>query len=231
MEDIALSTSKAMEGIENGTYSGWDDPRLGTLRAIARRGISPKTIYDLIIEIGVKMADSAISWKKIYGLNRSILEPIANRYFFCENPVEITVNNYDGGAVNIERPLHADHTDRGNRILPFDGSAYLAKADIADGIFRLMDAVNVEISDDEINYHSTSFEDARDVKARIIQWVPVKDNVNVKIVMDDASVKTGLGEGALRELNTGDVVQFERVGFARLDEIKDDELIFYFAHK
>ena len=231
MEDIALSTSKAMEGIENGTYSGWDDPRLGTLRAIARRGISPKTIYDLIIEIGVKMADSAISWKKIYGLNRSILEPIANRYFFCENPVEITVNNYDGGAVNIERPLHADHTDRGNRILPFDGSAYLAKTDIADGIFRLMDAVNVEISDDEINYHSTSFEDARDVKARIIQWVPVKDNVNVKIVMDDASVKTGLGEGALRDLNIGDIVQFERVGFARLDEIKDDELIFYFAHK
>ena len=38
MEDIALSTSKAMAGIEDGTYSGWDDPRLGTLRAIARRG-------------------------------------------------------------------------------------------------------------------------------------------------------------------------------------------------
>ena len=29
----------------------------------------------------------------------------------------------------------------------------------------------------------------------------------------------------------GDIVQFERIGFARLDEIKDDELIFYFAHK
>ena len=105
--------------------------------------------------------------------------------------------------------------------MPFDGSAYLAKADINDGIFRLMDAVNVEINGEDITYHSTSFEDARAVKARIIQWVPVGDNVNVKIVMDDASVKKGLG----------DVVQFERVGFARLDEIKDDELIFYFAHK
>lgn len=72
MEDIALSTSKAMAGIEDGTYSGWDDPRLGTLRAIARRGIDPRTIYNLITEIGVKMADSAISWKKIYGLNRNL---------------------------------------------------------------------------------------------------------------------------------------------------------------
>ena len=231
MEDIALSTSKAMAGIEDGTYSGWDDPRLGTLRAIARRGIDPRTIYNLITEIGVKMADSAISWKKIYGLNRNFLEPVANRYFFCEEPQLIVVDNYDGGKVDIERPLHADHLDRGNRILPFDGKAYLAKRDISDGIFRLMDAVNVDIKGDNISYHSTSFEDARSVKARIIQWVPVDDNVDVKIVMDDASTKTGLGEGALKDLEVGDVVQFERVGFARLDEIKDDELVFYYAHK
>ncbi len=231
MEDIALSTSKAMAGIEDGTYSGWDDPRLGTLRAIARRGIDPRTIYNLITEIGVKMADSAISWKKIYGLNRNFLEPVANRYFFCENPVEIAVEGYEGGSVDIERPLHADHMDRGNRILPFNGNVYLAENDINDGIFRLMDAVNVNINGSEITYHSTSFEEAREVKARIIQWVPVDDNVNVKIVMDDASTKTGLGEGALRDLKVGDVVQFERVGFARLDEIAGDELIFYFAHK
>lgn len=231
MEDIALSTSKAKEGIENGTYCGWDDPRLGTLRAIARRGIQAKTIYDLIIEIGVKMADSAISWKKIYGQNRNFLEPIANRYFFCENPQLITVEGYSDGKVDIERPLHADHEDRGNRHLPFDGKAYLAKSDIKDGMFRLMDAVNVDIDGENVVYHSTSFEDAREAKARIIQWVPVEDNVNVKIVMDDASTKTGLGEGALKELEVGDIVQFERVGFARLDEITDDELIFYFAHK
>ena len=231
MEDIALSTSKALEGIENGTYSGWDDPRLGTLRAVARRGIDPRTIYNLITEIGVKMADSAISWKKIYGLNRNLLEPIANRYFFVEDPQLIEVENYNEGEVVVERPLHADHMDRGNRLLPFNGSAYLAKSDIADGVFRLMDVVNVDIKGDEITYNSTSFEDARDLKARIIQWVPVEDNVKVTIVMDDASLKTGLGEAALCDLKVGDIVQFERVGFARLDEIKDDELIFYYAHK
>lgn len=231
MEDIALSTSKALAGIEDGTYSGWDDPRLGTLRAIARRGIDPRTIYNLITEIGVKMADSAISWKKIYGLNRNFLEPIANRYFFVEDPQIIEVNNYEDGEVVIERPLHADHLDRGNRLLPFNGSAYLAKSDIADGVFRLMDAVNVDIKDGDVTYNSTSFEEARDLKARIIQWVPVEDNVKVTVVMDDASLKTGIGESALCDLEVGDVVQFERVGFARLDEIKDDELVFYYAHK
>ena len=231
MEDIALSTSKALEGIENGTYSGWDDPRLGTLRAVARRGIDPRTIYNLITEIGVKMADSAISWKKIYGLNRNLLEPVANRYFFVENPQLIEVKGYEDGEVTIERPLHADHLDRGNRILLFDGSAYLAKEDVENGVFRLMDAVNVDIKDNEVTYNSTSFEDARAVKAKIIQWVPSEENVNVTIVMDDASLKKGLGESALSDLEVGDIVQFERVGFARLDEIREDGLVFYYAHK
>mgnify|MGYP004444070253 CR=1 FL=1 len=231
MEDIALSTSKAMEGIEKGEYSGWDDPRLGTLKALARRGIDPRTIYSLITEIGVKSSDSAISWKKIHGLNRNYIEPIANRYFFVENPVEITVDGYDDGEVTIESPLHADHTDRGNRKLLFDGTAYLAKEDINDGIVRLMDAVNADISGDNISYNSTSFEDARSQKAKIIQWVPVKENVPVKIVMPDGSVKKGLGEVDIKELKVGDMVQFERVGFARLDEITDDAIIFYFAHK
>lgn len=231
MEDITLSTSKALAGIEEGSYSGWDDPRLGTLRAVARRGINPKAIYDLITEIGVKMADSAISWKKIYGLNRNLLEPIANRYFFVENPILVNVNGYEAGSVVIERPLHADYLDRGNRLLTFDGSAYLAFNDLNDGVVRLMDAVNAEVSGNKLTYHSATFEDARDIKAKIIQWVPSNKNVNVKIVMDDASLKRGLGEIALRDLKVGDIVQFERIGFARLDEIKDDELIFYFAHK
>ncbi len=231
MEDIPLSTSKALEGIENGDYTGWDDSRLGTLKAIARRGIDPRTIYQLITEIGVKMSDSAISWKKIHGLNRNFIEPIANRYFFVENPVKVTIDGYEDGPVVIERPLHADHTDRGNRLLAFDGSAYLASEDINDGVVRLMDAVNADIDGDKLTYNSTSFEDARDQKAKIIQWVPVEENVNVKIVMPDGSVKTGLGEIAISDLKVDDIVQFERVGFARLDEITDDEVIFYFAHK
>ncbi|MDR0900279.1 MAG: glutamate--tRNA ligase, partial [Methanobrevibacter sp.] len=135
MEDIQLSTSKALEGIENNTYSGWDDPRLGTLRAIARRGIQSKVIHDLIVEIGVKMSDSAISWKKIYGLNRNLLEGIANRYFFVPNPEKVKIANLDELSnidipETIKRPLHPNHLDRGNRELVFDGEVYLSKNDM-----------------------------------------------------------------------------------------------------
>ena len=256
MEDIALSTSKALAGIEEGIYNGWDDPRLGTLRAIARRGIQSKTLHDLMIEIGVKMSDSAISWKKIYGLNRNILEEKSNRYFFVPNPVKLKIANLNQDKENntenttentiknitetpeeniipetIERPLHPDYLDRGNRKLVFDGEVYIPKADFTNGITRLMDAVNVDIEGDNVSYNSKSFEEAREMKARIIQWVPVKYCVKTKIVMDDASIVEGFSEEDCNKLNVGDIVQFERFGFARLDSVNNNELIFYFAHK
>ena len=53
-----------------------------------------------------------------------------------------------------------------------------------------MDAVNIEIADGVTTYHSSSFEDARDAKARIIQWVG-EDALKAKVVMDDASVVVG----------------------------------------
>jgi glutamyl-tRNA synthetase len=56
------------------------------------------------------------------------------------------------------------------------------------------------------------------------------DSIPAKVVMDDASVVEGLCEADCKDLDIGDVVQFERFGFARLDSIEDGEMIFYFAH-
>ena len=114
--------------------------------------------------------------------------------------------------------------------LLFDKEVYIPESDCTDGISRLMDAVNVEIKEGDVAFHSKSFEDAREAKARIIQWVP-SDAIKAKVVMDDASITEGLCELDCKDLKVGDIVQFERFGFARLDEIKDEELIFYYAHK
>jgi glutamyl-tRNA synthetase len=234
MEDIALSTSKARAGIDEGEYSGWDDPRLGTIRAIARRGIMQEAIKDLMLEIGVKIADSTVSWKKIYGLNRNILEEASNRYFAVFNPEKVVIKDLpDSFKGTIKRAKHPDFHDRGYRELPFDGTVYLDREDIQNNqnkVLRLMDAVNIFISE-EITYHSSSLEDARSEGARIVHWVPGESNNPVTLVMPDASTKDGLIEPSSDELAEDDIVQLERVGFARLDSIQDGKLTFYFAHK
>ena len=235
MEDIPLSTSKARAGIEEGIYSGWDDPRLGTIRAIARRGIQAESIRKLMEEIGVKMADTAVSWKKIYGLNRNYLEEKANRYFMVENPEPVQIQGLPESSLKIvERPLHPDHLDRGMRRLKFDGQVYLEEKDIASHpkqVIRLMDAVNITFKDGKAQYHSSGIEEARKVRAKIVQWVPVEGAVDCEVLMPDASIELGYAEDSLLNVREGDVVQFERVGFARLDHAQENKRTFYYAHK
>lgn len=234
MEDVALSTSQAREGIENGFYTGWDDPRLGTIRAIARRGIMQEAIRELMLEIGVKIADSTVSWKKIYGLNRNLLEEVSNRYFAVFNPEKVEIKDLPESLKGtIKRAKHPDFPDRGYRELPFDGDIYLDQKDIQSNqnkVLRLMDAVNIFIGE-EIAYHSSSLEDARSEGARIVHWVPIKSNNPVNLVMPDAQILKGFIEPSSDELDVNDVVQLERVGFARLDSIGDRKLTFCYAHK
>lgn len=235
MDDVRLSTSQARQGIEDGIYSGWDDPQLGTIRAIARRGIQPDAIRELMMEIGVKIADSTVTWKKIYGLNRAFLEDKANRYFMVEKPHPVEIEGVPESLMGtVERPLHPDHLDRGMRNLEFNGKVYLDGEDIpsqSDQVLRLMDAVNITFQDGQAQYHSEGIDEAREAKAKIVQWVPTEGAVETEMVMPDASLVTGFAESTLNSVKEGEVVQLERIGFARLDQKEDGKLVFYYAHK
>ncbi|HZD43175.1 MAG TPA: glutamate--tRNA ligase, partial [Methanomicrobiales archaeon] len=92
IEGVVLSTSEMRAGIAAGTFSGWDDIRLGTLRAVAKRGITPEAVRRSILEIGIGETDISFSWENLFAHNRSIVDPIANRYFFVPNPVEVQVD-------------------------------------------------------------------------------------------------------------------------------------------
>ena len=159
MEDVALSTSKARQGIEDGIYTGWDDPRLGTIRAIARRGIKQEAITELMMEIGPKISDATVSWKKVYGLNRAILEETSNRYFYVPNPTKINIENLPESEIGIiKRPLHPDYPERGNRETSIWTEPYITTEDYKktgdDRILRLIDAVNVSFNKGTTFYHS-----------------------------------------------------------------------------
>ncbi len=236
MEDIALSTSKAREGIETGIFTGWDDPRLGTIRAIARRGIKAEAIKELIMEIGPKISDAIVSWKKIFGLNRQILEETSNRYFFVDNPARIIIENLpDSEERIIKRPLHPDHPERGMRELMVEPELYITMEDITktgeNHILRLMDGFNICFNKGRTIYHSNDLDEARNSKAMIVQWVPVKDSIEAELVMPDATIRKGFIEKSAADLQVDDVVQFERMGFARVDEVTYTKIRFYYAHK
>lgn len=223
----SFSTSKLRKAIEAGEYSGWDDPRVPTVRAMRCRGIRPEALRKFMIDLGVGETDISISMDSIYAENRKLIDPEANRYFFVWNPVLLQIK---GDVPAFARaPLHPT-IDRGWRDIPAGNELFICRSDlealkVGDSI-RLKDLCNVEI---------TSLEPAaalflsKDVgkRSKIIHWAP-RDGPAVRVMKPDG-VDEGVGEaGIVGEL--GKVVQFERYGFVRINS-SGEPIVAYFAHR
>ncbi len=241
IEGVILSKSKTRRGIEEGRYVGWDDPRLGTIRALRRRGIKPEAIKEVIIEVGLKRSDTTISWDNLAAINRKIVDPIANRYFFVADPIPMYVEGYDKEFV-AQIPLHPDHPERGYRRLKFTPGkpVYVAKDDLGllkrSEYIRLKDLFNVkilEVNDRGIRaeFDSVEYEKAKEHRWHMIHWVPEGRPCEVLIPEgDDIITREGFLEKHAK-VEVDEVVQFERFGFVRIDEIRKDKVVAIFAHK
>ena len=233
IEGVVLSTSQMRAGISAGEDSGWDDIRLGTLRAIARRGITPDAVRDAIVEIGIGETDISFSWENLYAHNRARVDPVARRYFFVPDPLEIAIEGAPSQTAHAL--LHPAHPEMGSRDLHFTGKALVPREEVRGGVgmVRLKDLFNVEIraegKDTGFFYAGESLADARERKAPIIQWLP-PDECLPATLLTPGGTKTGACErGVAGEV--GSVVQFERIGFARIDAVSDGRVVAYFAHR
>jgi glutamyl-tRNA synthetase len=233
IEGVVLSTSQMRAGIREGTYTGWDDIRLGTLRALARRGISPEAVKNAMLAIGIGDTDISFSWDNLYAENKKIVDPVANRYFFVPDPLAITIAGAQDHTAHAL--LHPSDAARGTRTLAFTGTVLVPKAEIAEGtaMIRLKDLFNVRVSRDNgtmaFSYGGDSLADARAAKARIIQWLPAQDTVPCTLLTPEGEMRGACEPRVTAEL--GKVVQFERVGFAKIDSADASGVTAYFTHK
>ncbi|MCW4047137.1 MAG: glutamate--tRNA ligase [Candidatus Bathyarchaeota archaeon] len=240
-----LSKSKIVQGVREGIYKGWDDPRLATFIALRRRGITPEAIRKMITDVGPKPQDVTLSWENLYAYNRKILDPTSDRYFFVSEPAELRVQRIPK-TIHAKLPLHPEKPERGYReytITPKgDDKAttfWVSKKDLnaaeAEATVRLMELFNVKIESikadsAEASFASESYEDARKTQARLIHWIPKDEALPCQVVMPDATVTEGFAESACKNLKPDSMIQFERFGFVRVDK-NDAKLTAYYSHK
>ncbi len=232
IEGVVLSTSQMRAGIQSGEYSGWDDVRLGTLRAMARRGIQPQAVRNAVVEIGIGETDIQFSWENLYAKNKEIIDSQADRFFFVPDPVLVPVSGSDPVVAKAMR--YPGDESRGYREIPFAGSLYLPKAELESGAayIRLKDLFNIKVlyEGDIIRgeYAGDDLQEARSKKAPIIQWLPENHANPCTLKTPDGDV-SGVCEP--EAVTTQDrIVQFERVGFARIDAA-GNPAVAYFTHR
>jgi glutamyl-tRNA synthetase len=241
----SLSKSKIVQGIRQGLYKDWDDPRLATFAALRRRGITPEAIKKLIVDVGPKTSDVVLSWENLYAYNRKILDPKADRYFFVHNPIQLTVKNVPK-TFTAKLRLHPDHSERGFRkytITPKGDNnsvaLWISRSDIdtlkVGKMIRLMELFNIKLErldaySAEASFMSEAYNDARRAGASLIHWIPIGADIPCEVVMQDATIAAGIAESACKGLRANDLIQFERFGFVRIDEI-NAKLTAYYSHR
>jgi glutamyl-tRNA synthetase len=242
LEAGILSKSRIRKGIDEGIYSDWDDPRLGTLRALRKRGLQPETIREIMIQVGPKPINATLSWDQIASVNRRLIEPKAKRYFFVKDPTNLLVKGLSE-SYTAKLPKHPDHTDWGARIYKIDTrsgeASFIVSADDfstikASGMVRLMGLFNIKISSYEkeglvANFHTKSHQEAREIDIPFIHWLPVGTGVKARVFMPDATISEGIVEKECSTLSENDMIQFERFGFVRVD--KTSPFVAFYAHR
>jgi glutamyl-tRNA synthetase len=239
-----LSKSKIVAGIREGTYKGFDDPRLGTFAALRKRGITPEAIKKMIIDVGIKPNDVTLSWENLYSYNRKILDATSSRYFFVAEPIELKVSQVPKRSFHVLLPLRPDKPEQHREyfINPEDNdqvSFWVSKKDAESAepekAFRLMELFNIEIESktDSLvtaRFASESYEDVRKNRVQLIQWIPKGTEFPSQVIMPDASVTEGFAEADCKKLKADATIQFERFGFVRVNEV-GEKLTAYYAHK
>lgn len=218
IEDAQLSTSKMATGIKEGMYTGWDDPQLGTLAAMRRRGIRPEAIRRYWTEVGIKEVDIEFSWKTLFTYNRELVDDGADRYFFVSEPVAMTMEGLRE-EITAKAPLHPDHPERGSRelrVVP-GSKVYLAADDLKDSPkrLRLKDLCNVDVHGYSLVFAGNDLSVLKE-GVRIVHWTP-EDSTEAEVLMTDGKTRKGVAEPSLAKA-MGKVVQLERFAFVRVEQ-------------
>ncbi len=230
-----VSCTKTKFRIDAGEFSGWDDIRLPFLKALRKRGYQPDTFVNFAIDIGPSQTDKTVSsddfFKLINACNRDIIDKESNRYFFVKEPVKITIKDSPVKKAGLLK--HPDFPKRGRRVFKTNEKFLIAKDDfdsIKEGqLYRLMDCVNFVRRGKEFVFDSEDYETFRKKGKKIMHWLPQQGNADASVRMPDNSVVKGKAEETVKEIEEGSTCQFERFGFARLDNKKKME--FWFGHK
>ncbi len=225
--DAPVSSSSLGKMVQNGELQGWDDPQAPTIRALRRRGFQAEAIKQYFIEMGVTENDLEASIEGLEKANTRVLDEKVDRRFYVKDALKLEVREVPAD-LEAEIPVHPEFPDRGNRTPEINVenkrlNIFVEDEDVEDGFFRLKGLCNIEITDGVPVYQPGDHKKAIENDANFIHWVP-ESSKNAVVKMPDGENIEGLVEPA--ETQVGEIVQFERFGFAR----KDSEKVYYFTH-
>jgi len=127
---ILLSKRNLLTLVREGVVSGWDDPRMPTIRGLRRRGYTPEALRAFCARIGVSKFEGTIDISWLEDAIRDDLNKRANRVLGVLRPVRLVIENYpDGQVEHLEAVNNPEDPSAGTRPVPFSKVLYVEQDD------------------------------------------------------------------------------------------------------
>ena len=233
--DVPLSSSTIQEYIAKGRLDGWDDPRAPTVASLRRRGIEGEAIVRAMVDLGTSTSNVDLAMSSVYAHNRELIDDNTDRAFLVRDDPEAGGGAVErqvlGGPAAGEPPVHPDHDDRGSRYIPVVDSVLVEGDDLPGHGERawLKGYGCVRHTRDAFEYVDADISVVREEGVDVVHWVPAEANVPTRMRTMEGDL-SGFAEPGVLEYDAGDRLQFERVGFVRLDEVDGTGTVAYYAH-
>jgi len=128
-----MSKRKLRKLVENGVVSGWDDPRLTTLRGLRRRGVNPEAIQNFIAFVGETNNDSWVDMALFEAFIRDDLNKRSPRRMAILHPLKLVIDNYpEGQSEEMNAINNPEDKTAGTRKVSFSKVLYIEQDDFRE---------------------------------------------------------------------------------------------------
>ena len=221
LSHTVMSKRKLLELVDKRLVSGWDDPRLPTIKGLRRRGYTPEAIRAFCEAVGVAKRDATIEMALLEHFIREDLNRRAARVMAVLRPLKVVIVNYPEGQVEeLDAVNNPEDPGAGTRKVPFSRTLYIEQEDFREvpppKYYRLSPGKEVRLRyayivkcesvvknerGEIIEVHCTYDPETRSggpqagrkVKATI-HWVSAKHALDADVRLYDALLKTDLSK-------------------------------------
>ena len=115
--------------VNEGKVSGFDDPRLHTLRGLRRRGVLPESLIDFVNAAGISKTVSQIDPAMLDYFIRNTLNKVSRRIMAVLDPVKLVITNYEGEGEDAELDDYPQNEETTKRKYTFGKELYIERSD------------------------------------------------------------------------------------------------------